>query len=485
MTADRPTTHSVVVAGTAARTDRGGVDALDTVDAMVEVVRMAAADAEAPGLLDQADAILVPRGSWTHPNPGAEVAAAIGSPNATTVASELGVLQTTLVREAVAGVVDGRWRCAIVVGCEVRDRQRARRQAGLDDPPDPEGSTPDVVIAPEAIPISRREIDLRLVEAVQHYAMIEVAMGAADGLDIEAQVARIDAEWRAMADIAEANDHAWTRDGPAQLDADGWGRPLAWPYRSRHVTQWNVNQAAAVIISRPDVATACGSRPSRWLGIEAIIESDDIVPLTERADVAGCVGFDVIADELRSLTGTASRQWVELYSCFPVAVRAQVRSLGLDVAPSITGGMTFGGGPYNNFVLQSFAAVAERVRETQRGGLVTAVSGMLTKQGAITLVPAAVAPALVDVTERVAERNLRRPDRDPVTGSATVVSATVATARDGSERAVLILDQGDARTLVAVVDPHVFERIRAGTIIGAEVDVSVSPDAGEIDVSFA
>ena len=55
---------------------------------------------------------------------------------------------------------------------------------------------------------------------------------------------------------------------------------------------------------------------------------------------------------------------VEVYSCFPAAVRVQQRALGLDPTgpPTVTGGMAFAGGPFNNFVLQSIAEVVPAPR---------------------------------------------------------------------------------------------------------------------------
>ena len=67
---------------------------------------------------------------------------------------------------------------------------------------------------------------------------------------------------------------------------------------------------------------------------------------------------------------------VELYSCFPAAVRVQQRELGIPLSRRVTqtGGMTFGGGPLNNFVIQSWVKMVERLREDQGSrGLVTAV----------------------------------------------------------------------------------------------------------------
>jgi acetyl-CoA C-acetyltransferase len=73
-----------------------------------------------------------------------------------------------------------------------------------------------------------------------------------------------------------------------------------------------------------------------------------------------------------------------VYSCFPAAVRVQQRELGLPLSgtPTLTGGMTFAGGPFNHFVLQSLLALGRRLRDDPAEvGLVTTVSGMLSKPG--------------------------------------------------------------------------------------------------------
>ena len=55
--------------------------------------------------------------------------------------------------------------------------------------------------------------------------------------------------------------------------------------------------------------------------------------------------------------------------------------------PTVTGGMAFAGGPFNNAVLQSMAAVVPRLRaDPDALGAVTTVSGLLTKPGPRCLV---------------------------------------------------------------------------------------------------
>ena len=48
---------------------------------------------------------------------------------------------------------------------------------------------------------------------------------------------------------------------------------------------------------------------------------------------------------------------------------------------TITGGMSFAGGPLNSYVLHSLAKMVSKIRKTKdSSGIVTGVSGMMTKQ---------------------------------------------------------------------------------------------------------
>ena len=73
----------------------------------------------------------------------------------------------------------------------------------------------------------------------------------------------------------------------------------------------------------------------------------------------------------------------ELYSCFPIAVQMFADALGLnkEEVKTVTGGMSFAGGPLNHYVIQSTVKMLNEIRkDNSKIGLVTGVSGMMTKQ---------------------------------------------------------------------------------------------------------
>ena len=72
------------------------------VELMADALARAADDAGSSRLLERADRIAVPQGSWSYPDPGRLVADAVGARRARTHLVELGIPQQALINEALA-----------------------------------------------------------------------------------------------------------------------------------------------------------------------------------------------------------------------------------------------------------------------------------------------------------------------------------------------------------------------------------------------
>jgi AcrR family transcriptional regulator len=135
---------------------------------------------------------------------------------------------------------------------------------------------------------------------------------------------------------------------------------------------------------------------------------------------------------------------------------------------TVTGGMTFAGGPLNSYVLHSTAAMASVLRaDPGATALVTSVSGFLTKYGAAvwSTEPPSRRWEGADVTAEAAESSAPRPDASAhdLAGPLTVVGATVALARDGARTLFAVAEAEDGtRTVVRSDDDAVIERGRVG-----------------------
>ena len=470
--------------GTAVQRMDDPTEAAEAVGLMAQALAAAIDDAGPSGLIGRLDQVRVTQGTWGYTDPARWVADAVGAPQARSYLADVGILQTAVMGDAAAAIASGAADVVAVVGGEAKYRGLRASITGIDAPDtDQGGAKPDEFVTPHGMIISRAEIDTGLVMATHHYAMIENARRFADSQTIEEHRDEVAGLWARFAEIAAANPDAWFRDG---MDAEAIATPangnrmLAWPYTKWHNSQWNVDQAAALVFCSAGTARALGISPDRWVFPWAAAESNHMVPVTERPELHRSPGFAHAGKALGDHAGMAPNEadHIDLYSCFPIAVRTQVLELGIDSDRdlTVTGGMTWAGGPLNNYVIQAAVKLAQALRaDPGSRGLLTSISGMITKQGASlwSTEPPAQPFANLDVTAAVAAELQPRPYRGGDGEQAEVVSYTVIWGREGPERAVAIGEFADgARTLLVSTVPEVMAAAIVGETCGASVIVS-------------
>jgi acetyl-CoA C-acetyltransferase len=204
-----------------------------------------------------------------------------------------------------------------------------------------------------------------------------------------------------------------------------------------------------------------------------------MLPLSKRRDIHRWPGMEVLGQAAAAHLGhaLAEIELVEIYSCFPAAVRVQQRALGLPVdgVPTITGGEPFAGGPWNNFVLQSTAAMIERLRvQRDAKGMVSTVSGLLNKPGlAVYAAEPGNAPLLLDDLAEAAEHETDAVE--PIAGyqgPARVAACTVSYDAMNPAKCTVIADTPDARRCVATAnDPVLARRATNEELIGTTITI--------------
>ena len=453
---------------------------LDDAEMVVAAAEAAIVDAGIDGTV--VDWIAATRGLADLADPAGRVATALGASRARRVAGALGVPQQTPINRALAGIRDGSIRVAVVCGGEAKRRADLSRRAGLQPPPPSAPGEPDEVLAPEGEIVARPEIDTGAVSAVQQYAMIENARRAAEGWSIDEHLDDVAGLWAGFNEVARSNPRAAF---PAPMSAgeirrvSPTNRLLAWPYNKWHNSQWSVDQAAALVLCSVATAEELGVPRERWVFPHVALESSLSLSLSRRRELHRWPAMRVLGDAAAThlRRPVAAVDHVELYSCFPVAVRVQQSELGIDATrvPTITGGMTFAGGPFNNFVYQATVAMVERLRdEPGTSGAVSVVSGLLTKPGLTvwSTEPPAEPVLVADLAERAAEATGVAPLDEEPSGAGEVATYTVIPGEGGPARVVAIVDlRSGARAVAALDDPDVAADATAADLIGASVHV--------------
>ncbi len=447
---------------------------------MQEAVERAAQDAGSRALLDRVDTVHVPKGTWSYPDAGRLVAEGVGAGSVHSHLAQLGVLQTALLGRAAQDVAQGRSDVALVVGGDAAQRARNARRAGVAAPETPQpGAEPDEVDVPHGTIINAAELRVRMISAVSQYAIIENALRAAEGETPAVHERRVAELWAGLGRAAAQNPDAWSSKPPSpdEIATSGPGnRMLAYPYTKRHCSQMNVDQAAALIVCSVETARALGVPRERWIFPWAVIESNYMVPLTERRALHRSPGF-ARAGERALAHGDLDVEDVthlELYSCFPCAVQLQLREIGIapDRPLSVTGGMAVAGGPLNNFVLQAQARMTDVLRADPGSvGMVNAISGLNTKQG-VSLWSTEPAPrpfVWQDVGDAVAAEVETVELPDDARGEGRIASYTVV--HDGPRpRTVLVVDlDAGGRAVVSEADPELARRGTREELCGRRV----------------
>jgi len=446
----------------------------------------AASDAGAPALLAAVDRVALPQGSWALTDPARSVAVRIGAAGARTYRYEVGVSQQEVINAALSAIADGRADVVLVVGGEARAFERL---GGVmtDDVAEP----PDETVARPADFVAPIEIAAGIVwPPVQQYALIDNALAHHEHQSPDEHRHHIAHLWARFNQVAQDNPLAAF---PAPRSAEDIAtpgpknRPLAHPYNLWHSSQWTVDQAAALLFCAAETAQRFGVPHDRWVFPHVAVHASASITLTARRHLGTWPAMAVLGRAAAVHLGQslAEISIAEVYSCFPAAVRVQQRALGLDPGgtPTVTGGMSFAGGPFNNFVLQAMTSVVPLLRrDPTELGLVTTVSGMLSKPGlavwGATPPTHPDGPLLADLAaETVAATAVRAVAApDAPAGPAVVVADTVTYDPDEPlrpNRVVVVADRADGQRVAATCeDASIARRALAESLIGRTVHVS-------------
>ncbi len=458
--------------------------ALEPLELMISALRRAADDAGCAQLLERASSIRLPRGFWDYPDPGRAIARRFGAKSARTQVAELGVLQTTLFGVAAEAIAAGDDDVVLITGGEAKYRALRAQLSGTSAPLTAHpGGEADSVLRPARDIWNQIEADFGLLMPVNQYSIMENALRYAERLSIAEHRREVADLWADFSRVAADNPTAWNRDGLSADDiagSAGGNRMLAFPYTKLHNSQWNVDQAAGLILCSVDAARAAGIPQEKWVFPLAVTESNHMVPLSERREMHRSDGFRLAGEKALDIAGKSIRdiEHLELYSCFPAAVRIQAREMKIpsERRLTLTGGMPFAGGPLNNFVLQAAVRMAAVLRAERRSsGMLTAVSGMLTKQGVSlwSTQPPTVPYRFADVSAEVAAAMPTVEVIPNYDGPAVVASYTVLYDGNTASRGVAVCDLPDGRrTLAATQDAMLAKAMTESEFCGRPVIVA-------------
>jgi acetyl-CoA C-acetyltransferase len=457
-------------------------DGDEPLEMMINATRAAAEDAGSPALLEQADVVCVIRGRWSYENPAALVATRIGASKAQTAGTPFGgnMVQSAVNRFA-KEIAAGQRDIAVLTGAEHgRSQSRARKQDVALHYTDAPGE-PDFQVGPDLPMVHEAELARKVVRPITMYPIFENALRYARGETIPQHRERVAKLWAGFNAVAVDNPHAWIRE-PMSAEAIGTASPtnrmLGFPYPLLMNSNDKVDMGAALILCSAEAAGRLGVPRERWIFLHSGSEAHDHVFVSNRQDLHSSPAIRIAGARALELAEASpeSIDHVDLYSCFPSAVQVAANELGLpkERPLTVTGGLTFGGGPLNNYVMHGIARMGEVLRENQGAkGLCTANGGFLTKH-AFGVYSSEPPPAGFRYESVQAEVDAL-PAREAIVdheGDATLESYTVMFGSDGPEtaHAAFLLSDG-RRTWANSVDPDLAAAMTNEEFCGREARI--------------
>jgi acetyl-CoA C-acetyltransferase len=463
---------------------------VEPIDLMAAAARQAA-DSRVIETLDSVRVVNVL--SAQYRDPGLLLGQRIGATDFTTLYSPVGGnVPQSLVNQACLDIQRGRARVVLLAGAETwRTRRGLRAKGGKLEWTVQDNSVPMAEVSGDDVPMAGdAEIRIGLDRPAYVYPLFEQALRVANGESIEHHRRRIGELWARFNAVAVDNPHAWIRKPVTAeriYEAGPQNRMISWPYTKLMNSNNMVDQGAALVLTSVEQARRLQIPSDRWIYPHAGTDAHDTSAIAERDELHRSPAIRIAGGRALQLAGVGidDVDYVDLYSCFPSAVQVAAAELGLPVDDpgrplTVTGGLTFAGGPWSNYVMHSIATMAELLAANPgRRGLITANGGYLTKHsfGLYSTVPPAefrwedVQPAV---------------DREPTTdglveweGVGTVEAWTTPFDREGRpEQAFLAVRTPDgSRTLAVITDSAAVQATVRDDIGGAKVAVALDGSA--------
>jgi acetyl-CoA C-acetyltransferase len=321
------------------------------------------------------------------------------------------------------------------------------------------------------------------------YPLFENALRAHYGNGLDEHRMALGELFAPFSATAAQNPYAWFREAKtahqiATPTPDN--RYIGFPYTRSMNAILDVDQAAALLVTSVAEAQRLKIPEDKWVYLWGCADATDHWFFTERENYHTSPAIRAMGQRACEMAGVGVDDvaFFDLYSCFPSAVQISRDMLGIpkdDPRPlTVTGGLPYFGGPGNNYVGHSIAAMTETLRGNRgKIGLVTANGWYITKHsvGIYSTEPPRRAWARTDpkIDQKVIDAKPKPEFVEEPSGKASVETYTVMHNRDGApESAIVVGRDGENRRFLANTpgDRSTLEGILKREFVGTNGSVS-------------
>jgi acetyl-CoA C-acetyltransferase len=428
-------------------------------------------------------------------NPPASLAAEIGAMPGWAVYSHMGGnTPQQLVNQIAERIARGQTELALAVGAEFLGSavKRLTKGLGFDDWHEDEDLPEPERIGDPRSGVTPYEARHGLNRPINTYPLFENALRARDRRSVADHQARLGKLFAPFTKVAAQNPEAWfpvERTADELVTVSDKNRMVGFPYPKLLNAIMEVDQSAAVIVASERKARELGVPQDKWVYLHGCADAADLWFPLDRQNFHSSPAMRLTGQRALEMAGVGLDRidFIDLYSCFPVAVEIGAEELGLALDDprglTVTGGLPYAGGPGNNYAMHSIAVMAQKLRaKPGTYGLVTANGWYLTKQSTGVYSTTRPSAPFERQDPRVLQSEIDALPHPAVTetpqGAARIETYTVVHRREGPFMGIVIgRDEADRRFVAHTPnDSETLAGLERGEQVGRMGRVSLGPD---------
>ncbi len=203
------------------------------------------------------------------------------------------------------------------------------------------------------------------------YALIETALRDASQHGLNEHLQKIGERYESFSKIASKNPHAWSQTSYKAeeiITPTPENRKVCYPFTKRMVSNLYVDQSAAVIMTSEDFAEELGIDKDLWVYPMGGADLDNIFAISQRPRLYDSPAIREASKHVLEHAGLTLDEIdsFDLYSCFPCMVEIARKEIGIPENDkrdlTITGGLSFFGGPFSSYSLHSIVTAVDLIQ---------------------------------------------------------------------------------------------------------------------------
>lgn len=487
-----------IIIGVAQNTqDKNAVRSIDPLNLIAEECQNALIDTGVEDLRDFIDTIYMSTiSSWIYEDSLGELSDILHiTPKHKFKAPISGNVPQVLVNKAAKAIASGMSKTVLIAGGEASySKYRFKKgEITLDWPKPPPRAVNE---AHKAITFYFSMFEYRngLTNPSYPYALIETALRAASGKSLEEYLENIGKLYERFSHIAYKNPYAWIKkpfSAEQIITPTAENRKICYPYTKYMVSNLFVDQSAALIMTTENIARQLDIDNKLWVYPMGGVNLNNIFYLTRRPHLHDSPAIREASRLVLEQAGLKLEEIdvFDLYSCFPCMVEIARQEIGIPEDDqrdlTITGGLSFFGGPFSSYSLHSIVTAVDLIRKNPSMKVMVLANGGYNTSQSIGIYgnkPPAKRWEENDhaqIQQKI-ESNILPEPLEEVNGDLTIDAYTIIYRRNGQpERGIVMghIESGQRTLANIIADSETLLKLEQQELVGQTYKVEYDPNA--------